>query len=67
LQEFWFTLDVTQIVGEVVLVVRTWTIRHTHSIVKVLDRVTGKARGNDRTITSLAILVALKACMGALL
>jgi hypothetical protein len=57
----------TKIVGEVVLVMWTGTICHTHAIVEVLDRVTSQARSNDRTVTRLAILVTLKASASTLL
>ena len=61
LQESRLALYMAQIVCKVVLVVRTWTICHTQSIVEVLDWVASKARRDDRAIASLTILVAIKA------
>jgi hypothetical protein len=51
----------TQVVSEIVFVMRTRTIRHAQTVVEIFDRITGKARGNDRAVASLAILIALQA------
>lgn len=51
----------TQVVSEIVLVMRTRTIRHAQTVVEIFDRIAGKARGNDRAVASLAILIALQA------
>ena len=67
MQELRLALNMTKIVCEVVFVMWTRTIRHTHPIVEVLDRVTSQARSNDRTVTRLAILVTLKTSASALL
>lgn len=50
-----------QVVSEIVLVMRTRTIRHTQTVVEIFDRIAGKARGNDRAVACLAILIALQA------
>ena len=60
LQESRLALHMAQIVCKVVLVVRTWTIRHAHSIVEILDWVASKTGRDDRAIASLTILVAIK-------
>ena len=50
-----------QVVREIVLVMRTRTVRHAQTVVEIFDRIAGKTRGNDRAIASLAILIALQA------
>jgi len=50
-----------QVVSEIVLVMRTRAIRHAQTVVKIFDRIACKARCYDRTIASLAILIALQA------
>jgi hypothetical protein len=50
----------TQIVGEVVLMVRTWAVCHAQAIIKVLNGVASQTGGNDRAVASLTVLVALQ-------
>ena len=50
-----------EIVGEVVDVVGTWTLRDAHTVVEVFDGVASHATGYRGSVTSLAVQVAINA------
>lgn len=61
LEELGLRLLMTEVVREVVLVMRLGTVRDAHPVEEIFNWIAREARGDDGTVARLAVLVALEA------